>query len=130
MKNLTMSFDLGSILNITSGMVVSDNGMQDIYDIIGFLSNDKGISTLGLLMYAKPAKEELLKQFPWAEKIVMPQIDPELSSEEIKRICHDFLVSLIPTYGDVHTVNQPVNGLSRSSEPVRQSTVTHNKPHF
>jgi hypothetical protein len=57
-------FSLGAILSITDGHLVAPNLMDDVYDIVGFLIGDRGITTIGLLAVHAPCKRALLEQHP------------------------------------------------------------------
>lgn len=68
------NFDLSDILSVTTGALVSSRHMDGIYDIMGYVTGDEGISTIGLAMMADSAKKTILGQHPELEAVKFPGI--------------------------------------------------------
>jgi hypothetical protein len=73
----TKVFELGEILSVTTGCLLSRKLMGGLYDIMGFLIQDQGITTLGLLDMAEPCKAELIRQFPQFADIEVPEFEDD-----------------------------------------------------
>jgi hypothetical protein len=56
-------FDLGDILSISDGRLVSPRHMDGVYDIVNYMTGDS-ISTIGLLAAAPVCRRALLEQHP------------------------------------------------------------------
>src|SRR4051812_25242756 len=57
------TFDLGTVLSVTTGRLVAPNGMDDLYDILNFLTGDN-LFTHVLPRANRWAAPLLLAQFP------------------------------------------------------------------
>lgn len=60
----TRNFDIGDVLSVSTGQLVSDSGMDGVYDILGFMTHDPYITTVGLAVVADACKKEILRQHP------------------------------------------------------------------
>jgi hypothetical protein len=49
--------------------------MDGLYEILGFMSGDGHITTLGLLAVSDMCRDELLKQYPFLAEIPEPEFD-------------------------------------------------------
>ncbi len=70
-----MLFSLDKILSVTTGRLVSRNHMDGLYEILGFMTGDENITTLGLLGVSGMYKDELLRQHPQLAEIPEPEFD-------------------------------------------------------
>lgn len=77
---LTREFDLSDVLSVTTEHLVPDCDMKRLHDIMGFLTGDPDIKTLGLVMQADAAKEIIFKQHPELENISVPSNLPSVPS--------------------------------------------------
>ena len=57
------AFDLGDILSITDGRLVSPRLMEGVYDILNFMTGDN-LTTIGLMSAMPPCRDALLEQHP------------------------------------------------------------------
>lgn len=96
----TREFHIGDILSITTGRLLSKEGMDGIYEIMGFLSGEDGISTIGLLTFRDHATDVLLTQFPHLKDIVVPESVNSSESADV------FLLEMEKKYGAMHTVKR------------------------
>lgn len=64
-------FDVGDVLSITTGCVVSPRGMDGIYDILHFMTGDS-LFTHQLVRAASAAAPVLLTRFPQLVKVKKP----------------------------------------------------------
>ncbi|HWT45739.1 MAG TPA: hypothetical protein VN085_07225 [Vicinamibacterales bacterium] len=76
---MTRTFDLGDILSITDGRLVSPRHMEGVYDILDFMTGDS-LSTIGLLSAMPPCRKALLEQHPQLSAITK---DGELTPETV-----------------------------------------------
>lgn len=60
----TKQFNISDILSVSTGRMVADRGMEGLYDILGHMTNDHGITTIGLMMVADSCKSYMLETFP------------------------------------------------------------------
>lgn len=65
-------FPLDEVLSVSTGYVVAERNVDAMYDLMGHLTGDDGISTLGLVGAAKTCAAELKKQFPALERVANP----------------------------------------------------------
>lgn len=72
-----MLFSLDKILSVTTGRLVSRNHMDGLYEILGFMSGDEHITTIGLLAVSNACKNALLEQHPALAEIQAPEFDIE-----------------------------------------------------
>ena len=58
------SFDLGTVLSVTTGIMLAPNLMSDVRDIIGYMSGDEQASDIGCVVMRPLCKRALLAQYP------------------------------------------------------------------
>lgn len=75
----TRDFDLGDILSITDGRLISPRRMEGVYNILNFMTGDS-LSTIGLLSAFPPCQAALLAQHPQLAAITT---DGELTPETV-----------------------------------------------
>ena len=110
----TKDFDISDVLSVTTGSLVAERGMEGIYDIMGWMTQDPGITTLGLLAQSQPCKDALLSQHPELVGVEVPDWDSfvpvEASREqelEIKKREIDYwLTEQAEIYGRMLSVEQ------------------------
>jgi hypothetical protein len=68
-------FTLDKILTVTTGCLVSRNHMDGLYDILGYMTNDPGLTTIGILAVGERCATELLRQHPQLVEIEVPKFD-------------------------------------------------------
>lgn len=90
MSNSARMFSLGAILSITDGHLLAPNRMDDVYEIINFMTGDS-ITTIGLLSACGPCKAALLEQHPQLAEI-------ESSDGRIEDVAA-FMAPLLARYG-------------------------------
>ncbi len=69
------TFNLADVLSITTGVLLSDRLIEGVYDILGYMTNDPYITTLGLVAVADASKDELLRQHPQLAVIEVPEFN-------------------------------------------------------
>ncbi len=67
MDNYSKEFDLGKILNITSGKLFTN--MTDVREVIGYLTGEEFLTDSGVSMYSKNAKFHILSLYPQLEGV-------------------------------------------------------------
>jgi hypothetical protein len=60
---MTKDFHLSDVLSVSTGYLISNRGMRGIYDIMNHVFEDS-LSTIGLMMMADKARDEVLRQHP------------------------------------------------------------------
>lgn len=92
-----MEFHLGDILCVTTGRLVSLDGMDGVYDILNFMTNDS-LSTVQLGRAATEATPYLYEQLPWLSEITPDLLDEVKDKESLHRV----LALLTNKYGEFH----------------------------
>jgi hypothetical protein len=65
-------YPLDEVLSVSTGFLVADRSVEALYDLMGFLTEDTGITTLGLAAAVKSCAAELKRQFPELERVTTP----------------------------------------------------------
>lgn len=68
-------FDTLDVVTVDSGVLVSDRGMDAIYDLCGWLLGDPGIMTHQLPAASRACQGPLREQFPWLAELDPPRGD-------------------------------------------------------
>lgn len=68
-------FELGDIISVTTGRLVSRRHMDGLYDLMGYMTSDPGLTTIGLLAVGDICATELLRQHPQLASIEVPEFD-------------------------------------------------------
>lgn len=97
----TKQFHLGDVLSITTGMLVSPRHMDGVYDILSFMTDDPGLTTLGLLAVNDKCKEALLQQFPdlgnekinTSAKVLQKSLEEVKDKKEIEKLVNNWLMT-------------------------------------
>lgn len=84
-------FDLGDVLSITTGRLVSRRHIGGVYDILGFMTGES-LMTHQLPRASDECQPRLLEQHPQLQGIAVPEIRSREDAEV-------WLDSLEPTYG-------------------------------
>ena len=91
------TFHIGDLLSVTTGRLVSPDGMGGVYRILNHLTGDN-LFTHQLPAACRIAEPYLLDQHPWLLGIDLPD---ELSSLDLLQ---EFLTSIERTHGARHSV--------------------------
>ena len=94
-------FNLADVLSITTGCLLSDRHMAGVYDILGYMTNDPYITTVGLLAVVDQCKDLLLRQHPQLASIEAPEFN--VSQDGIEPM-NAWLAEQVKTYGDSFNV--------------------------
>ncbi len=78
-------FTIAEVLTITTGKLVAPEGMDAVYRVIGWMTKDKHVTTLGLLAYAKKCKNAILEQYPELIGIKAPSAPESWSDDQLER---------------------------------------------
>lgn len=73
-------FDLGDILSITTGYLVSPRHMAGVYDILDYMTEDK-LFTHQIPRVATLCKGPLLEQHPELARVLVPKWGPEIGEQ-------------------------------------------------
>jgi hypothetical protein len=77
-----MEFSIDKILSVSTGRLVARNHMDGVYEILGYMTNDPGISTIGLMVVAKDCEQEILRQHPQLKDVTDFELDDDMTREE------------------------------------------------
>lgn len=75
-------FHISDVLSVTTGLLVSTRGMDGIYDILGFMTQDYGITTIGIAAVGDSCREALLIQYPLLANVEPP--DFNITAKELR----------------------------------------------
>lgn len=89
-------FDLGDILSVTDGALVSTRHMDGVYDLLGFMTGGP-ITTIGLMWASTPCAKALLEQHPDLVNVRTPEWD---RSGDVKFQVEAWLASVKIKYGE------------------------------
>lgn len=76
----TRTFPIDEILSVSTGRLVADRHVDALYDLIGHIANNDGVSTIGLTVLADPTKKFLLEQFPELDRTETDSLDRGLDA--------------------------------------------------
>lgn len=79
----TREFPMSAVLSVTTGKLLC--AIDGLYDIMGFIMRDKGISTIGLAACSDIAKRTILAQHPQLSDIDASGIDRSNYREHLDR---------------------------------------------
>ncbi len=79
-------FHIGTIFSVYQSKFVSPLGLKDLKDLYEFMFDEKPLThELGLKEFYKPAKQELLKQFPWLKLVNYSTINPKTATKWLRQ---------------------------------------------
>lgn len=117
-------FQLGDILSITTGKLVSKRHMEGVYDILNFMTRDN-LFTHQLGRASVECKPALLEQHPQLASVTGDDVTPENFKEWIEAQCAEFgdelLVRQLPEHG--HEFIDPMSELAEKVHPDKIVTV-------
>ena len=102
----TKQFHISDVLSVSTGALVSNRRMDGIYDIMGHIVGDDGISTIGLAANADVAKKFLEEKMPWVKEVQFPKMAEGLTSEERGQFVDRFVKEATAKYGEYHDIGQ------------------------
>lgn len=102
----TKQFHISDVLSVSTGALVSNRRMDGIYDIMGHIVGDDGISTIGLAANADAAKKFLEEKMPWVKEVQFPKMAEGLTNEERGQFVDRFVKEAAAKYGEYHDVGQ------------------------
>jgi hypothetical protein len=68
------AFHIGDLLSVSTGALVSPDGIGGVYKILNYLTGDN-LMTHQLPLACDAIRPDLLKQHPWLESITAPKFD-------------------------------------------------------
>jgi hypothetical protein len=74
------NFDLSDVLSVTTGALVSTRHVNGVYDIVGYVAGDRGVTTIGLVMLHERVAAAILDQHPELNNVTFPY---DMISEEM-----------------------------------------------
>lgn len=111
----TRDFDLGDILSITDGALVSPRHIEGIYDILNFMTGDN-LMTHQLPRAMRECQEPLLAQHPRLRGVGLPE-----GVEHTKDAVYAWLDSAKVVYGDTLPVMPLADGEHEFRNPIAEA---------
>jgi len=108
------NFDLGDILSITTGMLVSTRHIEGVYDILNYMTGDS-LFTHQLPRAIGECQGPLLAQHPQLAEIVEPTFRGS------KEAVYAWLDEMKATYGDALPVAPLAEGIHRRINPIEEA---------
>lgn len=113
-------FELGDVLTITTGRLVARRGMDAVYDILNYMTDDE-LYTHQLPRAGRECSPYLLRQFPQLAQIRVPK---EFDDKEdvfawlyVKELEYGNSFDVEPIPQDDHTFKNPVQELEEMVGP-------------
>ncbi len=94
----TRKFDLGDILSITTGRLVSTRHMDGVYDILNYMTGDS-LFTHQLPRAIRAARPVILQQHPQLAEIEEPEFST-VTHHQLRMVIHTWLSRMKSQYGD------------------------------
>lgn len=117
-------FQLGDILSITTGKLVSKRHMDGVYDILNFMTGDN-LFTHQLGRASNECRSALLEQHPQLAAVTGDEVTPENFKAWIEAQCAEFgdelMVQPLPEHA--HEFIDPMSELAEKVHPDRIVTV-------
>jgi len=114
----TKTFPLGTVLSITTGIMLAPNGVSGVYEILNFMTGDS-IYTHQIPRVMRECSPYLLKQFPALAEIDVSGVKQEnwaaFMNELSQRYPAEFAVEPLPP-GDHYEID-PVSELAEMVHP-------------
>jgi hypothetical protein len=99
------AFHLGDLISITDGHLVAPRHMDAIYDILGYLAEDDGLTTIALPMVGRIMEPVVREQHPFLNDIVWDESISDIEDIDERKAAIDvWLKNLTDQYGEFHTV--------------------------
>lgn len=118
-------FDLGDVLSITTGKMMSPRHMDGVYDILNFMTGDS-LFTHQLPRAMTECAPYLLRQHPQLRNIQFEQIMPENFNHILNGLCAEYgeqlMVEPIPKHS--HEFIDPISELAEKIHPNKIIAIT------
>lgn len=118
-------FDLGDILSVTTGRLVSPRHMEGVYDICRFLAGEP-VWTHQLGRVCEEAAPGILARHPKLAEIVAPELaaDTWLPWLNEQKAIHGAELAISPMNADQHQSIDPLSELAEKVHPSKIIAVT------
>lgn len=91
----TKRFQIDEVLSVSTERLVAKRHMDAIYDLLGWIFADDGITTVGIAMKSGEARAFLLAQFPELETVETATLflaaDEHASNERRRELCGEWV---------------------------------------
>jgi hypothetical protein len=99
-------FHISDVLSVSTGALVSTRRMDGVYDIMGHIVDDDGISTIGIAAMRDTAKKFLEEKLPWVKEVKFPKMAEGLTNEERTEFVDRFVKEAAAKYGEYQDIGQ------------------------
>jgi hypothetical protein len=91
-------FHIGDILSVTTGRLLSPRHMDGLYDVLGYMTGDRGVMTHQLPLASDAVRPDIRQQHPWVDEVEPP--------EEFRDKAHveAFVAEMSAKYGEQHAL--------------------------
>lgn len=100
-------FHIGDVISITHPMLVSPRKMEDIYDILNWMTGEN-LFTHQLVRASKECRPILQRLYPELIDIELPILEG-MEQETINKVVVDWVDSIVEKYGETRNVPRLIN---------------------
>ncbi len=121
---MTKQFHLGDVLSVTTGWVLSPEGMSGLYEILNYMT-DSDLNTMALCRAADQCSPKLLEQFPQfatsdfqAAFEEYKQLAEAATRDDVKSVAQQWVATQIQKYGEMFDVEPLPKGAFEEKHPI------------
>jgi len=106
------TFNLSDVLSVSTGRLLSDRHMEGVYDLIGHLVNDNGVTTIGIAALSGRCKAFMLETFPKLADADLALLDSMMegaNNAQMNEICAQWIATQEEKLGRTFEVPQIPN---------------------
>lgn len=120
---MTREFDLGDVLTITTGIMLSPRRIDGVYDILNYMTGDN-LFTHQLPRAAEECHAPLLAQHPQLADVVVPEFD-SATNEDAATAVFLWLAKLEKTLGSRLAVEPLADGEHTRIDPLAEFAMNY-----
>jgi hypothetical protein len=109
--DMTQDYDLGDILTVTTGRLISERGMKGVYDILNYMTG-QSLFTHQLPRASKIAGPDILRQHPQLAAVELGEVNAENWREKLQ--------ALVAEYGQTLPITPLPTGAYAPADPIAE----------
>lgn len=113
-----MKFHISQILTVTTGIMVSNNGMEGVYGILNHMTGDN-LFTHQLPRALRECKPHLLKEHPDLNDVDASEVTPDNVTE--------WVADKVRKYGEYRSVEKLPDGVHEQIDPISEAEDMFNR---
>ncbi len=123
---MSKNFSIGTILSVTTGSMVSEDGMNGVYEILNFMTGDN-LFTHQLSRAANECKPYIFKQHPQLKNVSAFGVTANNFEKWLSSIQAEFgkELSISPLPDTVHEFIDPISEVAEKIHPNNIMVVKH-----